>query len=388
MFPKPLYSLAAALLAAQAAHGHYIFSQLIVNDEAIGGDYDYIRKNSNDYQPSFTDEVINSEDLRCNKGALSSSAQTYDAKPGDKIAAKLWYNELIEHPGPGMIYMSKAPGSVSEYMGDGDWFKVWESGPNGPANVDDSWGTWQQDRMEFTVPDDIPDGEYLVRFEHVGIHENHVGKSQFYMECAQIAITGGGDGVPGPLVQIPGVYSAQDPAFTYSIWGGDDGSGYEMPGPAVWTGGASGGSSSSSSGSSSSSSSGSSESSSNSSETEASSSGTSEAPASGSSEAASSGSMEAPSSGSSAPSTGSEAPVDASASQGGNQWEQGGQQGGNPWGQTGGDATAAPAANQNNGGWGGSWAPQNNQGGWGKRDDCAVEYVGGGAARARRSVKA
>lgn len=270
--------------------------------------------------------------------------------------------------------MSKAPGSVSEYMGDGDWFKVWESGPNGPANVDDSWGTWQQDRMEFTVPDDIPDGEYLVRFEHVGIHENHVGKSQFYMECAQIAITGGGDGVPGPTVQIPGVYTAQDPAFTYSIWGGDDGSGYEMPGPAVWTGGASGGSSLSSG--SSSSSSGSSESSSSSSETEAPSSGSSSAPASGSSEAPSSGSS-APSTGSEASSSGSEAPVDASASQGGNQW-----------GQTGGEATAAPAANQNNGGWGGSWAPQNNQGGWGKRDDCAVEYVGGGAARARRSVKA
>lgn len=246
MFPKPLYSLAAALLAVPMVHGHYIFSQLLVNGAAVGGDYDYIRKNSNDYQPSFTADVINSEDLRCNKGALSSAAQTMDVKAGDEIGAKLWFNELIEHPGPGMIYMSKAPSDVASYMGDGDWFKVWESGPdNGPANVDESWGTWQKDSMSFTIPKDIPDGEYLVRFEHVAIHENHVGKSQFYMECAQLAITGGGDGVPGPTAQIPGMYTAEDPAFTYSIWGGTD-PGYTMPGPAVWTGGASGGASSSS----------------------------------------------------------------------------------------------------------------------------------------------
>jgi hypothetical protein len=250
MFPKPLYSLAAALLAASQVSGHYIFSQLIVNDELVGGDYDYIRKNSNDYQPSFTSEVINSEDLRCNKGALSSAAKTMDVKAGDKIGAKLWFNEFIEHPGPGMVYMSKAPSDVASYMGDGDWFKVWESGPeNGPANVDESWGTWQKDRMEFTIPKDIPDGEYLVRFEHVAIHENHVGKSQFYMECAQLAVSGGGSGVPGPVAQIPGMYTAEDPAFTYSIWGGSD-PGYTMPGPAVWVGGGSSASSSSSSSSS------------------------------------------------------------------------------------------------------------------------------------------
>jgi len=247
MFAKPLYSLAAALLAVPMVHGHYIFSQLLVNGQAVGGDYDYIRKNSNDYQPSFTSDVINSEDLRCNKGALSSAAQTMEVKAGDEIGAKLWFNELIEHPGPGMIYMSKAPSDVASYMGDGDWFKVWESGPeNGPANVDASWGTWQKDSMSFTIPKDIPDGEYLVRFEHVAIHENHVGKSQFYMECAQLSISGGGDGVPGPTAQIPGMYTAEDPAFTYSIWGGTD-PGYTMPGPAVWTGGASGGASSSSS---------------------------------------------------------------------------------------------------------------------------------------------
>lgn len=207
MFPKPMYSLAAALLAVPMVHGHYIFSQLLVNGAAVGGDYEYIRKNTNTYMPSFTDDVINSEDLRCNQGALSAKASTMDVKAGDTIGAKLSFNEFIEHPGPGMIYMSKAPSSVADYMGDGDWFKIWESGPdNGPANIDTSWGTWQKDSMSATIPADIPDGEYLVRFEHVAIHENHVGKSQFYMECAQVSVSGGGSGSPSPVAKIPGFH--------------------------------------------------------------------------------------------------------------------------------------------------------------------------------------
>lgn len=380
MFPKPLYSLAAALLAAPMVHGHYIFSQLLVNGQAVGGDYDYIRKNTNTYMPSFTADVINSENLRCNEGALNSPAQTMEVKAGDELGAKLWYNEFIEHPGPGMIYMSKAPGAVSEYMGDGDWFKVWESGPdNGPANVDESWGTWQKDSMSFTIPTDLPDGEYLVRFEHVGIHENHVGKSQFYMECAQVSVSGGGSGTPGPMVQIPGVYTAEDPAFTYSIWGGSD-PGYTMPGPAVWTGGSSGGASSSTAASSSSSSSG----------------NTTAAPSTGSSSTgASTGSSAGSSSGSSAPATGGSttgqwgAPADNS---GMGQWGQPAANSGastGQWGAPSGGEMSASTPNQNTqaqpaaGSWG-NWGTASTE----DKRDCDVEYVGGGAARARRAVKA
>jgi hypothetical protein len=378
MFPKPLYSLAAALLAAPMVHGHYIFSQLLVNGAAVGGDYDYIRKNTNSYMPSFTSDVINSEDLRCNQGALSSSAQTMEVKAGDEIGAKLSFNEFIEHPGPGMIYMSKAPGAVSEYQGDGDWFKVWESGPdNGPANVDTSWGTWQKESMSFTIPKDLPDGEYMVRFEHVAIHENHVGKSQFYMECAQLSVSGGGSGTPGPMVQIPGLYTAEDPAFTYSIWDGVD-NGYTMPGPAVWTGGGSGGASASTGSSSSS----------TGSTTDASASTDAEAPvASGSTTGATTGSTTGSTTDSSAPVASAAASSGASTGQ---------------WSApatgsstTGGEMSASvPVTESSQGGAApasGSWG--GNTGSWGtasteEKTDCEVQYVGGSASRARRTVKA
>ncbi|KAK7961903.1 uncharacterized protein PG986_002728 [Apiospora aurea] len=238
---KTTTALSSLLFAAAplVTEAHYIFSQLIVNGTPQGKDYTYIRKNSNSYQPSFTNEVINSPDLRCNKGAKAGSAQTYTVKAGDKVGFKLWFNENIEHPGPGFVYMSKAPGSVNSYEGDGDWFKVAESGlcGGGKANTDAAWCTWQKDRIEYTIPKTIPPGEYLVRVEHIAIHESHVGKAQFYMECAQLKVEGPGGGVPGPLVKIPGMYKAADPGIAYNKWTPNPAP-YIMPGPAVWTDGA------------------------------------------------------------------------------------------------------------------------------------------------------
>jgi hypothetical protein len=432
MFPKPLYSLAAALLAAPMVHGHYIFSQLLVNGAAQGGDYDYIRKNTNSYEPSFTSDVINSEDLRCNKGASAAASKTFDVKAGDEIGAKLSFNEFIEHPGPAMIYMSKAPGSIDSYTGDGDWFKVWESGPeNGPANVDTSWGTWQKESISFTIPADLPDGEYLTRFEHVAIHENHVGKSQFYMECAQLSVTGGGSGTPGPTAKIPGMYTAEDPAFTYSIWDGTD-PGYTMPGPAVWTSGKAASGSSTSTDSSASSS--------TDTETEApASSGASTAASTGSSTGASTGastdasaggytgaSTDASTGGYTGASTGSESvPASGSASTGattGASTDASAGQYGAPAASTSGEMSAsqgAPATGGSYGGvstggaaaggsYGGASTAGASTGGsyggastggaaaggsWGTastsdKRDCDVEYVGGSASRARRAVQA
>lgn len=162
--PSTLNTFATALLAASTVQARYIFSQLIVNGAAVGSDYNYIRKNTNPYQPSFTADVVNSANSICNVGAQSAKSQTYDVKAGDKIGFKLSFNEFIEHPGPGFIYMSKAPGGVASYDGSGDWFKAYEIGlTSGGANVDTNWGGWQKDRLEFTIPKDTPDSEYLVR---------------------------------------------------------------------------------------------------------------------------------------------------------------------------------------------------------------------------------
>lgn len=234
MRPSALFSLG---LAAAATEAHYIFNILIVNGVAQGGEYAHVRKNSNTYMPSFTSEVVNSPDLRCNKGARAGDGtKTYTVKAGDKIGFKLFNNEFIEHPGPGFVYMSKAPGSVASYDGSGDWFKAYETGLcKGNAASDGNWCSWQKDRLEFTIPAKTPPGEYLVRVEHIGLHEAHAGKAQFYMECAQLKIEGPGGGTPAPLAKIPGIYKANDPGIAYNKWTSNPAP-YVMPGPKVWDG--------------------------------------------------------------------------------------------------------------------------------------------------------
>lgn len=226
-----------ALVAPLGANAHYIFNRLIVNGAAIGGDYAYTRKNSNTYQPSFTADIVNSPDLRCNKGATAGSTATYTVKAGDKIGFKLFNSETIEHPGPAFVYISKAPSDVKSYDGSGDWVKVMESGLSNPnsASNDNAWGTWQKDQIEWTIQKSIPAGEYLVRVEHIAIHEAHVGKAQFYMECFQLKIESSGTAQLAPTAKIPGMYSAQDPGIAFDKWSGGS-KAYTMPGPKMFSG--------------------------------------------------------------------------------------------------------------------------------------------------------
>jgi hypothetical protein len=88
--------------------------------------------------------------------------------------------------------------------------------------------------LQWTIQQNIPAGEYLVRVEHIGLHEGHVGKAQFYMECFQLNIASSGKGNLSPKVKIPGVYSAQDPGIAFNKW--NNPKSYTMPGPKVWNG--------------------------------------------------------------------------------------------------------------------------------------------------------
>ena len=65
----------------------------------------------------------------------------------------------------------------------------------------------------------MPSGEYLVRTEHIALHNAaNKGGAQFYLSCAQVKVTGGGNGTPGPLVSIPGVYDGNEPGIKLNIY--------------------------------------------------------------------------------------------------------------------------------------------------------------------------
>lgn len=109
------------------------------------------------------------------------------------------------------------------------WFKISQSGDHGKsfpefdANMA-SFGT--------TIPKSLPSGNYLLRGEQIGLHIT--GSPQFYLACANVAVTGGGSGSPSPLVSFPGAYKLTDPGLSVNIYTSK--SPYQYPGPAVWKG--------------------------------------------------------------------------------------------------------------------------------------------------------
>jgi hypothetical protein len=84
------------------------------------------------------------------------------------------------------------------------------------------------------LPSSLPNGEYLIRVEHIALHGAQVkGGAQFYLACGQINVTNGGNGTPGPLVAFPGAYSPTDPGIQYNMYAYPP-TAYKAPGPAVW----------------------------------------------------------------------------------------------------------------------------------------------------------
>ncbi|KAL4744524.1 hypothetical protein BDW72DRAFT_188332 [Aspergillus terricola var. indicus] len=238
-------SLLAAAAIAPLVSAHYFFDTLVIDGQETTPNQ-YVRSNTRPekYNPTKwvntrDDMTPDMPDFRCNKGSFTFAGQTGTAevKAGSKLAMKLGVGATMQHPGPGLVYMSKAPGAANQYEGDGDWFKIHEEGICDTSKdiKTDAWCTWAKDRIEFTIPADLPDGEYLIRSEHIGVHGAHDGQAEFYYECAQVKVTGGGNGTPQDTIKFPGGYKKDDPSFNFSVWGGMKD--YPMPGPAVWTGG-------------------------------------------------------------------------------------------------------------------------------------------------------
>lgn len=183
-------SVITAVALVPFVSAHYFFDKLIVNGKETAS-FQYVRSNTrpNKYNPTKWNNVRDNmtpdmSDFRCNKGAFTFAGKTgvAEIKAGSKVALKLAVNAHIQHPGPSLVYMSKAPNGVKNYQGDGDWFKIFEDSVCN-KNADftrEAWCSYNKDRVEFTIPADTPDGEYLIRPEHIGVHGAHAGQAEFY----------------------------------------------------------------------------------------------------------------------------------------------------------------------------------------------------------------
>lgn len=137
-----------------------------------------------------------------------------------------------------MYYLAKVDNAATTGTTGLQWFKVAHEGNNG--------GKWAVDTMiqnggwhYFTMPSCVAPGDYLLRVELLALHSaSKAGEAQFYMECAQIRVTGSGNSDGGSKVSFPGAYSSNDPGVLISIYDStgqptNGGRPYVIPGPPV-----------------------------------------------------------------------------------------------------------------------------------------------------------
>ncbi|KKA25992.1 hypothetical protein TD95_002702 [Thielaviopsis punctulata] len=220
-----IFSRVSPLLAAAtlvpSAMAHYNFEALILKGEATSP-YEYVRSTTNSNSP-ITD--VTSKDMICNAGGISeairSKTKTASVKAGDEVGFTV--NVEIGHPGPLSVWMSKATTTAQEYEGDGDWFKVYELTTSSITSAGLQWATTTASggahNFTFTLPDQLPSGEYLMRAEHIALHgAGTFGGAQFYIGCAQLSVEGTGTGTPSPTASIPGMYTGKEPGIEINLY--------------------------------------------------------------------------------------------------------------------------------------------------------------------------
>ncbi|KAJ7780070.1 glycosyl hydrolase family 61-domain-containing protein [Mycena maculata] len=179
--------------------------------------------------------------IACNDDGTSGALQlTATVKAGTPIVA--YWNQVWPHPyGPMLTYLAQCPGTTCTGVNANtlQWFKIDESGLINGTVYAGYWGSGkmidQNSSWTTTIPATVPNGNYLIRFETIALHSL---PAQFYPECAQITITGGGTLAPtaAQLVTFPGAYSATDPGLTIDIYStaAQTETTYPIPGPPLY----------------------------------------------------------------------------------------------------------------------------------------------------------
>lgn len=157
--------------------------------------------------------------LACNNpGTIASRQQTATVAAGSLVTAywNVWPHDL----GPVIVHMANCDGECTN--ADPallDWFKIDEGGLISGTLRNGYWAAKKMietnNSWTSTIPRSLPNGNYLIRHETIAFHL--ANQPQFYPECAQLRVIGGGEGNPGPTVRFPGAYDPNDPTVNINL---------------------------------------------------------------------------------------------------------------------------------------------------------------------------
>ncbi|TVY93875.1 putative endo-beta-1,4-glucanase D, partial [Lachnellula willkommii] len=198
-------------------------------------------------EPTYDGPIqdVTSDNIVCNGGPnpTTASSTVIDVAAGSSVSARWRHTQTsgsddvidASHKGPVMAYLKKVSDATSDTgIGDG-WFKISEAG------LDVATGTWATTDLitalgeqAIPIPSCIASGQYLLRAELIALHAaSSSGGAQFYIECAQINITGGSGSTTPATVSFPGAYAATDPGILINIY--ETLTNYTIPGMAYLT---------------------------------------------------------------------------------------------------------------------------------------------------------
>ena len=137
------------------------------------------RTNNFNTQAPVTD--VTSADFRCYDSQTNPTAQTVTVPAGGQLG--IMSDGTIYHPGVVNVYMARAPGDVSSFAGDGQvWFKVYEITAETDGGKSIKFPAEGVPGVTFTLPRNLPSGQYLVRMEAIALHvAQSYGGAQFYV---------------------------------------------------------------------------------------------------------------------------------------------------------------------------------------------------------------
>lgn len=182
-----------------------------------------------------------SGDIICHNGA-KNAALSAPVKAGGVVDLH-WNTWPESHHGPVINYLANCGGSCATVdKATLKWFKISESGI-----IDNSAapGTWASDELmannltgSVTIPSTIAAGNYVLRHEMIALHSaGQADGAQNYPFCVNLEVTGGGSDSPEGTLGTS-LYTATDAGILVSIY--TAGLTYEIPGPALYSGGSSG----------------------------------------------------------------------------------------------------------------------------------------------------
>ncbi|KAI0315794.1 glycoside hydrolase family 61 protein G [Amylostereum chailletii] len=237
-----LTSVMSLVFLARVVSSKTVFSSMAVNGVFQGQDVGVRVPQSNNPVTDLT-----SDDIICNTGFTQPVSNTvFSVAAGSPVTA-IFHHTPAGYVGPDpadpidptdkgplTAYMAAVPSATQTDVTGLQWFKIWEDG------LDQTTHQWGSDILflnggnaTFTIPSCIASGQYLLRVEDIALQNaaSYPG-AQFYMSCAQIEVTGGGDASP-QTVSFPGAVTSSSPGVVVpSVYGVTS---YTVPGPAVFT---------------------------------------------------------------------------------------------------------------------------------------------------------